>query len=50
MLSPENFTDRVSVIRKPGDIRVTDTDSFKEFKISDITEELFVGSYVRKEE
>lgn len=50
MQNTENFKDRISVIRKPGDIRVTDTDSFVEFKISEVTSELYVGHYVRTEE
>jgi hypothetical protein len=40
----------VSVIRRPGEIRVLDEDSFKEFRISEVTEELAVGPYLRREQ
>lgn len=37
LITPTNFINRVSVIRKPGEIKIMDSDSFKEFKISEIT-------------
>jgi hypothetical protein len=49
-MEQRNFVNRLTLIRKPGEIKVLDCDNFKEFKFSEITDELYVGPYLKKEQ